>query len=71
MTAGNDEIMQAIGRLQGKVEAMGDSLADMDGRLQSLEAVSNMGKGALWMALKIGGVLMLFAGGIAWLWERF
>lgn len=40
-------------------------------RLRAVEEVANIGKGAWWAMLKIGGLLMLLIGAIAWVWEKF
>ena len=29
----------------------------------------NMSRGGFWVAVRFGGVLVLFAGALAWLWE--
>ena len=52
--ATHDDLMQVIGRLEGRMESLGESITAMDGRLQSVEKMANMGRGALWMFLKIG-----------------
>lgn len=70
MTATHEELLQAIGKLQGKVEGLGDSMSAMDGRLQAVEKVANMGQGALWMFLKVGGFLAILTAALAWLWEQ-
>ena len=45
-------------------------LREIDDKLDRLIAAANMGKGAWWAMLKLGGLLTLIAGGFAWLYDR-
>ena len=67
MSASHDDVMQAIGRLEGKVETMGKSVSSLGARMQAMEAIANQGKGALWMFIKIGAAVTVIGGGVAWL----
>ncbi len=56
-----DDLAQQIGRLQGDVQSMSLRLAQLEGDVRALKAVANIGKGAFWVALKLGGGLTLIA----------
>lgn len=78
MTERND---MEIGRLQGRQDATDKRLDDleesMDKRLTNIEKylqeirdAANMGKGAWWLLLKIGAVLMAVVGFFTWLLDK-
>lgn len=46
-------------------------LEKMDEKLDGLVATANMGKGALWAALKIGGLVVLVLGAVGWVADRW
>ena len=45
-------------------------LTKIDGNLEKLTEAAYMGKGAWWAVVKFGGMLVLFAGALAWTWDR-
>ncbi len=51
--------------IEEKIENQGKTLAGIDQKLELLIAAANMGKGAWWAALKIGGVLVVIFGAVA------
>jgi hypothetical protein len=51
-----------------KLHCAVDKLGD---QVDRLEQAADLGKGAWWMALKLGGLLMLVASSSAWLYEHF
>lgn len=57
--------------LETKFSQIEESMAAMDEKLDKLVAAANMGKGAWWLLLKIGGVLTVVGGAGAWLYDRF
>lgn len=66
----HEQIMAAIGKLQGTVAAMGRQVEDIDARTRKLEAIANMGRGALATALKLGALLAAIGAALAWAWEH-
>lgn len=65
-----------IGRLQAEVEALEKRLEESEGRIEKrldsidakvdkLVAAANMGQGAWWVSVKIGGVIVTVLAGIA------
>lgn len=72
---------RAIGQLEGRVAALesrvedveqriDDRLAKIEGSLEKLSAAFNMGQGARWATARFGGLLLLGAGAVAWLWDH-
>lgn len=58
-------------RLEAESEGNRKWLESIDRKVDQLIAVSNMGKGAWILLLKIGGVLAALAGAVAWVLEKF
>jgi hypothetical protein len=52
-------------------DRMSDVVDKLDGKVDQLIAVTNMGKGAWLLILKAGGVLLAIAAALAWIVERF
>ena len=46
-------------------------LKSIDGKLDHLTSIADMGRGALWLSLKVGGVLAVAAAGLWALAEKF
>ena len=53
--------------LETQMAAMAASVERIDERTETLADAYTMGKGAWKMAMKIGGVMLLTAGAVAWL----
>jgi hypothetical protein len=62
---------QEIGALKAEVSNLKGQLSDIDAKLSQLVDAANMGKGAWWMTVKLGGVLVTISAGAAWLWQSF
>lgn len=45
-------------------------LKDIDAKLDALVAAANMGKGAWWIILRIGGLLVVVGGAIGWVIDK-
>lgn len=50
-------VEERLARLETKVEGQGDWLKSIDNKVDGLVAAANMGKGAWWLILRIGGAL--------------
>ena len=61
---------ERLARVEQKVADMEPWLREIDDKLDRLIAAANMGRGAWWAVLKLGGVLVLAAGALAWLHDR-
>jgi hypothetical protein len=61
---------ERIARLETLNEAQETRLKRMEEKLDQLIAAANMGRGAWWMLLKVGGILTVLGGGGAWVWQR-
>jgi hypothetical protein len=59
-----------LAKVEEKVKGMDEWLREIAGKLDKLVAVANMGKGAWWAVLKLGGLLTLAAGTVAWLYDH-
>lgn len=66
------QVLREIGALQAEMRGANSKLDDLDRRIRSLEEVASMGRGALWTLLKVGALLSVVAGGVAWVlgWFR-
>lgn len=66
----HEEIYEKIGALDARMDNIEGWVEKIDGNVENLTDAANMGRGAWWATVKIGGVLMLLAGAAAWVWER-
>lgn len=62
---------QEIGALKADVANLKGQLSEIDGKLSQLVAAANMGKGAWWVTVKLGGILVTISAGAAWVWQSF
>jgi len=62
---------ERIAKLETRQEGTDAWLKEIDAKLDQLIAAANMGRGAWWALLKIGGLLLLLVGAAAWIWERW
>ena len=56
-----EEILQRLATLESEVRALTRHHADMAAKIDSLAAVANLGRGALWMLLKLGAAAAALA----------
>lgn len=61
---------QEIGALKAEVANMKGRLEEMDAKLDQLVEAANMGKGAWWLSVKAGGIIVTGLAGLAWLWQH-
>ena len=67
----DDLIAQRVAVLEAQYDALRAELHAANEKLDTLLRITAMGRGA-WMALmKVCGVLAVFAGAAAWLWDHF
>lgn len=67
----DDLIAKRVAVLEAQYDALRAELHAANEKLDTLLRITAMGRGA-WMALmKVGGVLAVFAGAAAWLWDHF
>ena len=59
-----------LARLETKVEGMEKWLQSIDGKQDELLQAAHMGKGAWLAILKIGGVMVILAGAVAWIVDK-
>jgi hypothetical protein len=64
------EMAGKIGALETSVEALTAQNAAMAKKLDDLLAAANMGRGAWWLLMKIGGALIVLGTALAWMLER-
>jgi hypothetical protein len=75
------ELPRALGRLEGRLDAfertrierdqaLDCQLAAINGKLDRLSTVFNMGRGGAIALVKLGGLLLLLGGSAAWLVDR-
>jgi hypothetical protein len=55
-----------LARAEIEVRMLSRSLGEMNRKLDQLVAAANMGKGAWWLLLRLGGVLVVVAGAAGW-----
>lgn len=63
-------IGERVAKLEARVDGQEAWMRDIDAKLDTLIAAANMGRGAWWMLLKMGGLLVVIAGAGAWLYEK-
>jgi hypothetical protein len=72
-----DEVNRDLGRLEGRLDEFiaarvaRDKRTDerfdrLEEKIQGLLDAANMGKGAWWLSVKIGGVMVTVGAGITW-----
>ena len=66
----HEEIYEKIGALDARMDNVERDLTKIDGNVEKLTEAANMGKGVWWAAVKLGGLLVMFAAALAWTWER-
>lgn len=59
-------VEERLATLETKVEGQENWLKSIDGKLDDVIAAMNMGKGAWYLLLKVGAVLVAVAGAVAW-----
>lgn len=59
-----------IGALKADMLNLKDRMEGMDNKLDQLVEAANMGKGAWWLSVKIGGFIVTVLAGLAWLWQH-
>lgn len=64
------QMSSANTRIDELEERMDERLTKIEGYLQEIRDAANMGKGAWWLMLKIGGTLVVIIGGVTWLLEK-
>jgi hypothetical protein len=60
-----------LARVEERVSAIGGELADISGKLDRLIAAANMGKGAWWVLLRLGGMLVVLGGARGWMSQHW
>ena len=66
----HEEIYEKIGALDARMDNVERSVEKIDGNVEKLTQAANMGKGAWWAAVKIGGFLVIMLSALAWLWGQ-
>lgn len=59
-----------LARLEQRVEGLDDWMKSISGDVKKLVGAANMANGAWGATLKIGGILLVVAGFIAWVAEK-
>jgi hypothetical protein len=59
-----------LARAEIEVRMLSRSLGEMNRKLDQLVAAANMGKGAWWLLLRLGGVLVVLAGVTGWVLDH-
>lgn len=65
-----DNTSAAIGALQARVDQLESSVRVIDQKLDRLLTAANMGRGAWWALMKLGGLFVLTAGAAGWLYQQ-
>lgn len=71
MSDGLVQVHRELSALQTTVKAMDTRIGTVESDLKALLAVANMGKGAWWLILRLGGLALLLAGAIAWVVDHW
>jgi len=60
-----------LARVEERVATIAGELADISGKLDRLIAAANMGKGAWWAVLRLGGLLVALGGALGWMSQHW
>jgi len=63
-------VEERLARLETRVDGSEKWLESIDGKVDQLIAVSNMGKGAWFLLLKFGAVVAAISAAVAWVIEK-
>ena len=61
---------ESLGDIKTQLHDHGVDLKEHGERLRKVEKVAAFGEGVGYLALKIGGVIVIIVGALAWLWDR-
>lgn len=61
---------ERVAVVENQVKQNRASLERIEGKVDQLIAASNMGKGAWWALMRVGGLMLLVAGAVAWMWDH-
>lgn len=61
---------EAVKRLQKNDERLEGQISEINKKLDRILEAAAIGKGAWWMALKVGGALTVLIGLGMWIWEQ-
>ncbi len=59
-----------IGALQADMANIKATVSEMDRKLDELVSAANMGKGAWWVSVKVGGAIVTILAAFAWVWQH-
>jgi hypothetical protein len=59
-----------IGALQADMANIKATVSEMDRKLDELVSAANMGKGAWWASVKVGGIIVTILAALAWVWQH-
>jgi hypothetical protein len=73
-----EEEKQRLMRLEFKFQSHQEDMVELKGDVKEIKsavsgllAAANMGRGAWWMLIKVGAVLVAIAGVVGWVYDRF
>src|SRR4029077_9687046 len=58
-------------KAEAQIVAFDERLDRIETKLDNLVLVAAMGKGAFWLLMKLGGMLVMVAGAVAWAADHF
>lgn len=61
----------ALGEHEARISILEDGLKAVNKKLDQLIAAANMGRGAWWALVKVGGILVIFVGAAGWVVDTF
>ena len=72
MSAGpsHADLYEKIGALDARMDNVEGTVKKIDDNVEKLTEAANMGRGAYWAAVKMGGLTIACAGAVAWAWDR-
>ena len=60
-----------LAKLEERVRGLDETMTGMDEKLDQLIAAANMGRGAWWMILRLGGLMVVMGGAVGWAADHF
>lgn len=68
--ASDQPLNERVAVLETKDANQDERLERIESKLDQLLTAANMGRGAWWLLLKLGGLLALVAAAVAWVWQH-
>lgn len=59
-----------LGEHEGRLDSLEKWVTSIDGKLDQLIAAANMGRGAWWAFVKLGGLILMGLAALGWIYDH-